>query len=98
VNYRLLIRRQAKSDLRQATRWYERQSPGVGREFVAEVEVALSPIGENPLQYQTIYGEVRRAISHKFPYGVFCLVEQDKIVVFAIVHLHRDPASWQDRQ
>jgi toxin ParE1/3/4 len=98
VNYRLLIRRQAKSDLRQAARWYERQGPGVGREFVAEVEAALNRIGENPLQYQTIYGEVRRAIPHKFPYGVFYRVEQDNIVVFAIVHLHRDPASWQDRQ
>ena len=98
MNYRLLIRRQAKSDLRQAVRWYEGQSPGLGREFVAEVEATLTRIGENPLQYQPIYREVRRAIPHKFPYGVFYRAEQDSIVVFAIVHLHRDPASWQDRQ
>jgi plasmid stabilization system protein ParE len=98
VNYRLLIRPQAKSDLRQTVRWSERQSPGVGREFVAEVEAALNRDGENPLQYQTVYGEVRRAIPHRFPYGVFYRVERDNIVVFAIVHLHRDPASWQDRQ
>lgn len=98
MNYRLLIRRQAKSDLRQAARWYEGQNPGLGREFVAEVEAALLRIDENPLQYQTIYREVRRAIPHKFPYGIFFRVEQDNIVVLAIVHLHRDPTSWQDRQ
>jgi plasmid stabilization system protein ParE len=98
VNYRLLIRRQAKSDLRQAVRWYEGQSPGLGREFVAEVEATLNRISDNPLQYQTIYREMRRAIPRKFPYGVFYRVEQDAIVVFAIVHLHRNPASWQDRQ
>lgn len=63
MNYRLLIRRQAKSDLRQAARWYERQSPGVGREFVAEVEAALNRIGENPLQYQTI---IRRGAESHF--------------------------------
>lgn len=98
MNYRLLIRRQAKSDLRQAARGYEGQSSGLGREFVAEVEAVLNRIGENPLQYQTIYREVRRAIPRKFPYGVFYRIEQSDIVVFAIVHLHRDPASWQDRQ
>lgn len=97
MRYRLLIRRQAKSDLRQAARWYEGQSSGLGREFVAEVETALNRIVENPLQYQTIYCEVRRTILHKFPYGVFYRIEQNDIVVFAIVHLHRDPASWQER-
>lgn len=70
MKYRLLIRQQAKSDLRHAARWYEGQSPGLGREFVAEVEAALNRIVENPLQYQTIYREVRRAIPHKFSYGI----------------------------
>ena len=98
MKYHLLIRRQAKSDLRQAARRHEGQSPGLGREFVTEVEAALNRLVENPLQYQAIYREVRRVIPHKFPYGVFYRIEQDSIVVFAIVHLHRDPASWQDRQ
>ena len=98
MKYRLLIRRQAKSDLRHAGQWYEGQSPGLGREFVAEVEAALNRIVENPLQYQTVYREVRRAIPHKFPYGVFYRIERNDIVVFAIVYLHRDPTSWQDRQ
>ena len=98
MKYRLLIRRQAKSDLRHAARWYEGQSSGLGREFVAEVEAALNRIVENPLQYQTIYRDVRRAIPRKFPYGVFYRLERNDLVVFAIVHLHRDPTSWQDRQ
>lgn len=98
MKYRLLIRRQAKNDLRQAARWYEGQNVGLGRELVTEIAVALNRIVENPLQYQTIYGEVRRAISYKFPYGVFYRIEQQNIVVFAIVHLHRDPTSWQDHQ
>lgn len=98
MKYRLLIRRPAKNDLRHAARWYEGQSAGLGRELVAEVEAALNRIVENPLQYQTIYRDVRRAIPHKFPYGVFYRIEQNDIVVLAIVHLHRDPTSWQDRQ
>jgi len=44
VTYRLLVRRQAKGDLKRAASWYERQLEGLGREFVTEVEGALDRI------------------------------------------------------
>ncbi len=97
MSYELLIRRQAKADLRRGTRWYERQLPGLGREFVEEVDAALERIVENPLQYQIIYRDARRTQTHRFPYGIFYRVEQDDVIVFAIIHLHRDETIWQDR-
>lgn len=97
MSYRLLVRRQAKADLRRAARWYEKQLAGLGREFIAEVEAALNRIVENPLQYQPIYRETRRSQTHRFPYGIFYRIEESDIVVFAIVHLHRDDGSWRDR-
>lgn len=97
MSYQLLIRRQAKADLRRAARWYEQQLLGLGREFVAEVDAVLDRVVENPLQYQTIHHDVRRALPRRFPYGVFYRIEQNDIVVFAIVHLHRDETSWHDR-
>lgn len=69
----------------------------LGREFVAEVDAALDKVANNPLQYQVVYRDIRRAQTHRFPYGVFYRIEQRKIMVFAIVHLHRDEASWRDR-
>jgi plasmid stabilization system protein ParE len=97
VTYRLLVRRQAKHDLRNSAKWYERQLTGLGREFVAEVEAVLDRISESPLLYQPVYRDVRRALTRRFPYGVFYRIDQDDIVVFAILHLHRDVKSWQDR-
>lgn len=97
MKYRLLIRRQAKSDLQRAVQWYERQSLGLGKEFIAEIETALQRVRENPLQYQTIYRDIRRTIPHKFPYGIFYRLDQDDVIVLAVIHLHRDPGSWQDR-
>jgi plasmid stabilization system protein ParE len=97
VTYRLVVRRQAKLDLRRATRWYEEQRLGLGRELVAQVENVLDRITDNPPQWQVIYRDVRRAIVQKFPYGVFYRIDGSDIVVFAIVHLHRDPFSWQQR-
>ena len=97
MTYRLVVRRQAKLDLRRAARWYEEQRPGLGRELVAEVDTVLDRITANPHQWPVIYREVRRAIAQRFPYGVFYRIDGTDIVVFAIVHLHRDPFSWQQR-
>ena len=97
MTYRLVVRRQAKLDLRRATRWYEEQRLGLGRELVAQVDSLLDQINHNPLQWQVIYRDVRRAIALRFPYGVFYRIDGNEIVVFAIVHLHRDPFSWQQR-
>jgi toxin ParE1/3/4 len=97
VNYQLVVRRPAKADVRSAARRYEVQRPGLGREFVAEVDATLGHVAENPLQYQVLHRETRRAIVHRFPYGVFYRVEASNIVVFCVSHLHRDPASWKAR-
>jgi plasmid stabilization system protein ParE len=97
VTYRLLVRRQAKLDLRQAVQWYDQQQYGLGREFGAQVDAAMELIADNPMQYQILYRNIRRAILRKFPYGVFYRIDGTDIVVFAIVHLHRDPSSWQAR-
>lgn len=98
MKYRLLVRRSAKGDVRSAARWYELQRPGLGREFVAEVDAALSRVAENPLQCQVLHRETRRAIVHRFPYGLFYRVEGSTIVVFCVSHLHREPASWKARE
>jgi plasmid stabilization system protein ParE len=97
VNYSLLVRGQAKRDLRQAAKWYEKRLIGLGREFVSEVETVVERIEENPLLYQPVHRDVRSAVVHRFPYGVFYRVDQQDIIVFAIVHLNRDVSVWQDR-
>ena len=76
-------------------RRYELQRPGLGREFVAEVDAAMSRVAQNPLQYQVLHRETRRAIVRRFPYGVFHRIERSTIIVFCVSHLHRDPTSWQ---
>ena len=98
MNYSVLVRGQAKRDLRQAAKWYEKRLRGLGREFVSEVETVIERIGENPLVYQSVHRDVRRAVVHRFPYGVFYRIEQHDIIVFAIVHLNRDVSAWQDRE
>lgn len=97
MKYRVVVRHPAKADIRSAARRYELARPGLGREFVTEVDAALSRVVENPLQYQVLHRETRRAIVRRFPYAVFYRIEASNIVVFSVSHLHRDPVSWKGR-
>jgi toxin ParE1/3/4 len=97
VKHRVIVRGRAKADVRRAGDWYERQRPGLGRQFVAEVDAALNRVAENPYQYQVLHREARRAIVRRFPYGAFYRIEGDKVVVFCVMDLRQDPATWEAR-
>lgn len=98
MTYRLVVRRQAKADIRDAARWYERQRGGLGRAFVQQIDALLDRIRLNPMQHQIVHREVRRALPRRFPYGVFYRIDGSEVLVFAVVDLHRDPSIWRDRE
>jgi len=59
----------AAADVEEAFVWYERQSSGLGDEFLAAVQSTLDAVREYPLRYPVIYREARRALIRRFPYG-----------------------------
>jgi plasmid stabilization system protein ParE len=97
VTHRLRVGREAKADIRKAARWYEGERVGLGRAFVQQIDALLDRVRLNPRQYQIVYQDVRRAIPRRFPYGVFYRIDGADILVLAVVDLHRDPSTWQDR-
>ena len=40
---------------------------------------------------------MRRRMLNRFPYGLLYAVEADRIIVVAVMHLHRRPGYWKDR-
>lgn len=93
----LIIRPEAENDLAEAHGWYEEQLLGLGSEFLNEVQAALKRIELNPEAYARLRGKLRRVLVRRFPYGVFYLVERERIVVVAVLHASRDPRLWQRR-
>jgi len=41
--------------------------------------------------------DIRRALVHRFPYGVLYVLERDRLLIIAVMHLHRQPGYWQNR-
>ena len=59
----------------------------MGHEFLDEVLTMLSSIAETPLVYPNVHRNTRRAVIHRFPFGVYFRVEDATIVVVAIMHV-----------
>jgi toxin ParE1/3/4 len=93
----LIIRPEAEFDLAGAYGWYETQVPGLGSQFLLSIDATLSSIQRTPELYPVIHKNVRRSLIRRFPYGVFYVAKQDRIVVLAVLHARRDPQSWKDR-
>lgn len=68
----------------EAAEWYESQQSGLGKRFLDEVLRACQHISENPEMYPSVNRRTRRAIIHKFPFGIFFRLERIGVVVFAV--------------
>jgi len=90
--YRIFPR--AEADLASAFDYYERQSAGLGLEFLRAVEAALATLQRYPEAAPRVRGAVRRAMLRRFPYGVFYDEREGTLRVLAVLHARRDPAGW----
>lgn len=88
------LRWEAERDLDAAYTWYDQQRFGLGEEFLLAVDAAMARISRWPETPPVVHGEIRRALLRRFPYGVFYTVEEQRIVILAILHAARDPEAW----
>ena len=94
---RVRLRPEAHEDLRDAAEWYETKRPGLGSEFLDEMLRTISAASNAPGLYARVYGEIRRAPTHRFPFGVFYVVDEEDLVILAVMHGSRDPSRWKRR-
>lgn len=94
----VIVRPDAESEMADAAAWYETRSDGLGAEFLRSVDAALQSLARTPLQFPLVYRDVRRALTRRFPYQIFFVVEEDKVVVLAVFHARRSPSRWRRRK
>ena len=92
--------REAEADQLAAACWYEAQQPGLGDSFLDEIEIAVATLAANPLPllYSVRFSDVRCIRLHRFKrYGIYYLVNQQVVVILAILHGARDPRWLNER-
>lgn len=95
---KLIIKPQAEEDVKEAAKWYNTAREGLGNDFLLALEAKLNAISRNPEAFQLVYKKVRRALTDRFPYGIFFIVENNKVFVIAIIHTCRNPKVWRKRK
>ena len=88
----------ARLEFDEAKEFYETERPGLGTQFDEQIKHSLLRIQQYPQAWPLERKEIRRYIVHKFPYKILYSIQDDKIVVLAFAHLHRQPDYWIDRQ
>jgi plasmid stabilization system protein ParE len=85
----------AEQELYAAIKYYNQQSEGLGFQFALEVKRTLERIIQFPKAWISLSKKTRRCRVKKFPYGIIYQIRQDKILIVAVMHLHRHPESWK---
>jgi toxin ParE1/3/4 len=93
----LYVRPEAKADIREAMQWYNARREGLGADFRLCVEHAIDNIIRFPEGSPLVHRNLRRALIHRFPYGIFFIVEEARIVVTGVIHAKRSPRVWKRR-
>ena len=87
---------EAKQDLLDGYRFYERQSEGLGDYFLDSLSADIDSL--------QIYGGIHarefgyhRLLAKRFPFAVYYDVAQDVVCVYAVLDCRRDPAWTRQR-
>ena len=83
----------AKSDLSDASKWYENQQKGLGKRFLNEMKEAFEIISKNPASFQIRYDDYRIYFTKVFPYGIHYkyFTDKNEIYIKAVFHTSRNP-------
>jgi hypothetical protein len=87
----------ARREMDDAFKWYETQTPGLGYEFLDEIDHVVHRVTVFPSGAPEIERGLRRVLVNRFPYGLVYGQTERRIVVVAVAHLHREPRYWIDR-
>ncbi|MFN7733555.1 MAG: type II toxin-antitoxin system RelE/ParE family toxin [Pirellula sp.] len=95
--WRLVVRPQVEDDLVEASLWYDRKQSGLGDQFLEEYVAAIYRILENPLSFTVAANRLRPCLIKRFSYIIHFAVENDQIVVIAVMNAARDDSSFMHR-
>lgn len=95
---RYVFHPEALTEYAEAVQYYAEQRVEVAQAFIDAIEDAVYRIRESPTRYILIDEDVRRCMTCRFPYGILYTIEQNYILILAVMHCSREPGYWESRK
>src|SRR3990167_6060714 len=97
MKYKVIVRPEAEDDLKATFSWYEDKRIGLGYDFLLQVDAGINFINRNPEIHPIEYRGARKHLIKRFPYKIIYLVEEERIIVLAVLHGKRSPDLLKKR-
>ena len=88
---------EAGLEFEEAVQFYKQRGRNLGRRFAHEVRGTIQRIAATPRRWRILEEDVRRCLLRVFPYAVLYTIEDDYILIVAIMHGKRQPGYWRHR-
>jgi toxin ParE1/3/4 len=80
----------------ETVQYYAKQRAEVAQAFINSIEETIYKIREFPTRWAVLDEDVRRCLAQNFPYGILYTIEQDYILILAVMHCSRKPEYWKN--
>lgn len=98
MNLDSLFEPEAKAEFFDAIVWYENESPGLGKEFAAEVLGAVDRVLVQPELFRKVRGRARKVRLKRFKaYSIYFAIKDDVFSILSVFHGARNPAELRRR-
>ena len=97
MKYSVIVRPEAEADLKEAFSWYDDNRIGLGYDFLLQIDAGINFIKRNPEIHPIEYKGTRKHILKRFPYKIIYFVEEEKIIVLAVLHCKRSTDLLKNR-
>ena len=91
--FKIIFLPDALEDIKASKKWYDKQQSGLGTKLIADVELSIKDVKQNPFFGSIKYMDIRTVSCLKFPYAIHYSIDEINriIIVTSIFHLHRNP-------
>jgi len=90
---KLQVLEAARDDLIEGYGFYEARGQGIGDHFLACLYADVESLRIFGGIHRRVYKDLHRSLSKRFPFAIYYTVENDTVIVRAVLDCRRNP-SW----
>ena len=95
MTYKIRVTTEAKIEIKEAKKWHENQSVGLGDTFTTEIKKAIRSLLNPQVDHKIAFTTHRRILLYKFPYTIYYKRDEIRGMVKVVAVLHNRQS--QDR-